>query len=109
MSSRSHKVSQCPTVHCYPKYKYLVLDVISPPDGEPLEDGSDVVGGVEVVLHREAVAGDELGDHDHLRLLPPDPRDLVLDEHDLDLVLVDDILDDCGIVMNTGSIAPSSR
>ena len=96
------------TVPCYTKSKYLVLNVVAPSDGEPLEDGGDVVGGVKVVFHREAVAGDELGDHDNLRLLPPNPGDLVLDKHDLDLVLVNDILDDCGIVMDTGSIAPSS-
>ena len=87
---------------------YLVLNVVAPPDGIPLENGGDVIGDVEVVLHRDAVAGDELGHHDDLGLLPPHPGDTVLDEHDLHLVLVDNFLNDCGIVMHAGSIAPSS-
>ena len=87
---------------------YLELYVVAPPDGELLEEGGDIVCRVDVVLHSELVPRNELGHHHHLGLLPPHLGDLVLDEGDLDLVLVDDILDDCWIEMNTGPIGPSS-
>ena len=60
------------------------------------------------MLHCELVSRKEMGHHHHLCLLPPHLGDLVLDEGDLALVLVDDILDDCWIEMNTGPIGPSS-